>query len=78
MLGVELRRRAGEPAAVGAMVAERALERGLIVLPAGEGGDVVELTPPATLTPEELERGLEILVAVIRAERTSAAARSAR
>ena len=78
MLGVELRTRAGEPAAVGAMVAERALERGLIVLPAGEGGDVVELTPPATLTPEELERGLEILVAVIRAERTSAAARSAR
>ena len=78
MLGVELRRRAGEPAAVGAMVAERALERGLIVLPSGEGGDVVELTPPATLTPEELERGLQILVAVIRAERTSAAARSAR
>ena len=66
MLGIELRERAEEPAAAGADVAGRALERGLIVLPAGEGGDVVELTPPATLTPEELERGLEILVAVIR------------
>ncbi len=66
MLGIELRERAEESAAAGADVAERALERGLIVLPAGEGGDVVELTPPATLTPEELERGLEILVAVIR------------
>ena len=66
MLGIELRERAEESAAAGADVAERALERGLIVLPAGEGGGVVELTPPATLTPEELERGLEILVAVIR------------
>ena len=70
MLGIELRGRAGEPAAAGADVAERALERGLIVLPAGEGGDVVELTPPATLSSEELERGLEILVAVIRGEMT--------
>ena len=70
MLGIELRERAEEPAAAGADVAGRALERGLIVLPAGEGGDVVELTPPATLTPEELERGLEILVAVIRREMT--------
>ena len=77
MLGVELRARVGEPAAVGAVVAERALERGLIVLPAGEGGDVVELTPPATLTSEELERGLEILVAVIRGEMTWTAVRSA-
>jgi len=66
MLGIELRARAGEPVGAGAAVAERALERGLIVLPAGEAGDVVELTPPATLTREELERGLEILVAVIR------------
>ena len=66
MLGIELRARAGEPVAAGAAVAERALERGLIVLPAGEAGEVVELTPPATLTREELERGLEILAAVIR------------
>ena len=64
MLGVELYRREG--AAPGAGAAARALARGLIVLPAGEAGEVVELTPPATLTRGELERGLRILVGVIR------------
>jgi len=64
MLGVELRRREGS--APGAEAAARALERGLIVLPAGEAGEVVELTPPATLTRKELESGLQILVGVIR------------
>ena len=70
MLGVELRAREG--GAVGAKVAERALAHGLIVLPAGEGGEVVELTPPATITEEDLEKGLEILVAAIRTAGTSA------
>ena len=64
MLGVELRRREGTAPGVGA--AALALERGLIVLPAGEAGEVVELTPPATLTRQALERGLQVLVGVIR------------
>ena len=64
MLGIELRQRGS--AAPGAEVAARALERRLIVLPAGAGGEVVELTPPATLTRRELERGLQILVDAIR------------
>lgn len=64
MLGVELRQRGG--AAPGAGAAARALEEGLIVLPAGAAGEVVELTPPATLTRAELERGLQVLVRVIR------------
>ena len=64
MLGVELRRREGS--APGAEAGARALERGLIVLPAGEAGEVVELTPPATFTRKELESGLQILVGVIR------------
>ncbi len=64
MLGVELERvRGASPAAA---VAERARRRGLIVLPAGEWGEVVELTPPATLEQAELEDGLGILVAAIR------------
>lgn len=65
MLGVELGRGGGraEPAV---QVAAMALERGLIVLPAGEDGEVVELTPPATLAVEELEKGLGILVAAVR------------
>lgn len=61
MLGIELREHDGPE------VTGRALERGLIVLPAGERGEVVELTPPALLTAEELQAGLEILVAAIRA-----------
>ncbi len=64
MLGVELER--GRVASPAAAVAERARRRGLIVLPAGECGEVVELTPPATLTEAELEDGLGILVAAIR------------
>ena len=64
MLGVELKR--GRIASPAAAVAERARRRGLIVLPAGEWGEVVELTPPATLTEAELEDGLGILVAAIR------------
>ena len=60
MLGVEMRDASGPE------VARRALERGLIVLPAGERGEVVELTPPAILTRDELRAGLEILVAAIR------------
>lgn len=64
MLGIELER--GRVASPAAAVAKRARRRGLIVLPAGEWGEVVELTPPATLTEAELEDGLGILVAAIR------------
>ncbi len=60
MLGIELRM------GLAPVVAAEALERGLIVLPAGETGQVVEVTPPATVTTEELENGLEILVTGIR------------
>ncbi|MYI06941.1 MAG: aspartate aminotransferase family protein [Gemmatimonadetes bacterium] len=60
MLGVEMRDASGPD------VTRGALERGLIVLPAGERGEVVELTPPAILTRDELRAGLEILVAAIR------------
>ena len=68
MMGVERKRRAGG-AAPAARVAERALARGLIVLPAGKDGDVVELTPPATIAGSELEEGLGILVQAFRSAR---------
>lgn len=65
MMGVELtRRRAG--VAPAAEVARQALAGGLILLPAGESGDVVELTPAAITTRAELETGLKILVEAIR------------
>ena len=79
MLGVELR--VPDPASAGAApdadaaadadvgpavaVAGRALDRGLIVLPAGSGGEVVELTPPATISEKELEAGLEVLASAM-------------
>lgn len=61
LLGIQLRE---EGAAV--KVAGRALARGLMVLPAGERGDVVELTPPACLTREQVQHAVDVLVQVIR------------
>lgn len=66
MLGVELTGGTPPGSGLGARVAERALERGLIVLPAGESGQVVELTPPATIAEPELDRGLDVLAEVVR------------
>jgi len=51
-------------------VAKSALDCGLIVLPAGARGGVVELTPPATISERELEAGLEVLVSAITAGAT--------
>ncbi len=65
MLGVEL-----WVVGSAAAVAKRALDRGLIVLPAGARGEVVELTPPATISDEELEAGLELLASAITAGAT--------
>ncbi len=67
MLGIELK--TDEGAAPAVKVAEQALKRGLIVLPTGAGGRVVELTPPATVARPELEKGLKTLVKSIRSAR---------
>ena len=64
MLGIELKE--GQGAAPAAKIADEVLQRGLIVLPAGETGGVVELTPPATISRDDLERGLKILAEAIR------------
>ncbi len=64
MIGIDLRCPGMDAPA--ARVAARALDRGLIVLPAGREANVVELTPPATISWLELERGLEILVGTTR------------
>ena len=50
----------------GAAVAAAALARGLLTLPAGEAGHVVELAPPATMTSEQAEVGVGLLAAAIR------------
>ena len=43
-------------------VASAALRQGLLVLPAGEHGHVVELTPPLVVTDEQMDFGVDVLV----------------
>ena len=64
LIGIELVVPGGAPqAATGAAarVAERALLEGVLVLPAGEWGHVVELAPPATMPLELVSHALEVL-----------------
>ena len=68
LLGVEL----DGPAGIAARVAERGVDQGVIVLPAGKDGRVVEVTPPATIRKEELEEGVEALAAAVRSVSGSA------
>ena len=46
---------------LGARVAARALAAGVLVLPAGDAGEVVELTPPVVLTEDQMEASLAVL-----------------
>ncbi|MCH1570220.1 MAG: aspartate aminotransferase family protein [Longimicrobiales bacterium] len=52
----------------GARVAEAALPEGLILLPGGDHGHVLELTPPVTLTQEQVEHAIRTIGEVV--ERT--------
>ncbi len=52
-------------AQAGVAVTSAALTEGLLVLPAGERGEVVELTPPAVLTRGQAAWGVEALVRVV-------------
>lgn len=67
LVGVELVERDGVTPAQGAAarVASLALEKGLLVLPAGEYGQVVELMPPMVVTDEQLDFAVEVLVRAI-------------
>lgn len=69
MIGIELvdDGRTMEPAAgAGAAVAARALREGVLVLPAGDAGHVVQLTPPVTLTEAQAAAGVEGLGRAVR------------
>ena len=61
LMGVEL---TGHGSAVA--VTERALGAGLMLLPAGERGDVMELIPPATLTELQVDHAVSGVVEVVR------------
>jgi len=57
----------GAPPLAGVRVAEEALRRGVIVLPAGPCGEVVELSPPLVLTDAQAAAAVEIVAASVRA-----------
>ena len=61
LMGVEL---AGPGSA--ATLCDRALREGLLLLPSGEGGEVVELTPPATLTEAQTDHAVDAVTGVVR------------
>lgn len=61
LVGVELSADAGARAPA-AGIAGALLRRGILALPAGERGEVLELTPPVALTDEQLEHAVEVLV----------------
>lgn len=67
MIGIEFEGTDENEVPRGVAVASRALELGLLLLPAGRDGQVVELTPPAIVSDEQLEWGVDRLVDAIRA-----------
>ena len=50
----------------GATVATAALARGLLVLPAGARGEVVEVAPSAVISEAQMDFGVECLIDAIR------------
>ncbi|MDE2571392.1 MAG: diaminobutyrate--2-oxoglutarate transaminase, partial [bacterium] len=54
-----------DPARAGAVTAW-ALRHGVLILPSGQRGEVVSITPPLTIGFDDLDTALEILRAAIR------------
>jgi 4-aminobutyrate aminotransferase/(S)-3-amino-2-methylpropionate transaminase len=65
LIGIELGAPGRPAAGAAARVAAGALRKGVLVLPAGESGEVVELTPPVALTEELMDHAVEVLVSTI-------------
>lgn len=67
LIGIEVLDEDGRPQPAAAVtITERLLREGVLVLPAGEGGSVVELSPPATLNPAQVDHALERVIAAVR------------
>jgi 4-aminobutyrate aminotransferase-like enzyme len=66
MAGVELRLPDGRPATDASMQAIKAmLQRGYILLPEGEFGNVISFTPPLTITQAQLAKAVAELQKVL-------------
>ncbi|MCL2079986.1 MAG: aspartate aminotransferase family protein [Oscillospiraceae bacterium] len=61
MLGISIREREGWPKP--SAIAKKCVENGLLILTAGS--DAVRMLPPLTITYDEIDKGLEILKAVL-------------
>ena len=66
MIGIELTEAGEREFSVGAGATTRLLERGLLLLPAGERGEVLELTPPLVITREQMDHATAVLSAVLK------------
>lgn len=67
LIGIEFIERDGSPrAGFGARIAEAALTEGLLLLPAGEWGEVLELSPPVSLTTDQSRFAVETIEKVVR------------
>ena len=68
MWGIELTERAGRSAGDRAWQAVlAALGKGVLLLPAGERGEVIQLTPPATITEAQLDLLASVTIESVRA-----------
>ncbi|HXF10032.1 MAG TPA: aminotransferase class III-fold pyridoxal phosphate-dependent enzyme, partial [Desulfuromonadaceae bacterium] len=66
LVGIELRRPNGQPATAETFAATKALlHRGYLVLPEGEHGNVIGLTPPLTITKAQLKKTVDALATVL-------------
>lgn len=66
MAGLELRTAAGRPAGKQSLrVVQRMLRRGFLLLPEGEHGNVIGLTPPLTISESSLRRAVAALEACL-------------
>ena len=69
LAGLEISGGDGSPAPEATFrIVKRLLKRGLIVLPDGDNGNVVSITPPLTVTRRQLNTALSLFAAVLAAE----------
>ena len=67
MAGLELRKPDGSPATEEALsVIKAMLQRGFVLLPEGEHGNVISFTPPLTISEAQLKRAVRALADELR------------
>ncbi len=65
LIGIALSEQGRSARGAAARAAAAAMRRGVLVLPAGEAGEVLELTPPVSLTEQQVEHAVEVIVSAV-------------